>query len=81
MKSTVELLTPEERKALVLFYDTRAHKALIQLIQNERLELAKDHVDQTDINQVRYLSGQVASLKKLAGTLKSLYQESLKNDK
>ena len=78
MKSTVEQLTPAERKALVLFYETPAYQALRRLIDIERLELAKDHVDLTEILQVRYLSGQVASLKKLAGTLQELYKDDKK---
>lgn len=78
MKSTVEHLTPAERKALVLFYDTPAYQALRHLVDLERLELAKDHVDQTDILQVRYLSGQTAGLKKLVGTLVTIYKDSNK---
>lgn len=78
MKSTVSLLTPKEREALALFYDTAAYKALHKLIDTERLELAKDHVDQSDILQIRYLSGGASSLKKLILTLEDIYKQSQK---
>lgn len=78
MKSTLEQLSAGERKALALFYDTDAFKALRKLVDVERLELAKDHVDQTDIMQVRYLSGQASSLKKLILTLGENHKQSEK---
>ena len=73
MKSTVEQLSPNQRQALVSFYETDTYKALKRLIELERLELAKDHVDVTEIGQIRYLSGQAAGLKKLVKTLRQLY--------
>lgn len=78
MKSTLEELTSAERKALALFYDTPAYQALRRLVDIERLELAKSHVDQVDILQVRYLSGQTAALKKLIGTLRENFKSSNK---
>lgn len=74
MKSTLEQLSAKEREALAHFYDTDAHKALRKLIDVERLELAKDHVNQTDILHVRFLSGQSDGLKKLALTLRENYK-------
>jgi len=70
MKSTLEQLSAKEREALAHLYGTDMHKALEKLVNAERLEIAKDHVDQTDILQVRYLSGQASSLKKLLLTLR-----------
>lgn len=70
MKSTLEQLSAKEREALAHFYGTDMHKALEKLVGAERLEIAKDHVDQTDILTVRYLSGQASSLKKLLLTLR-----------
>lgn len=76
MKSTVEQLSKSERDALALFKDSEADKALRKLIDIERLELAKDHVDQTDILNVRYLSGGANSLKKLVNTLNEIGKQS-----
>ncbi len=73
VKSTLEQLSGKERQALALFYETDAYKALINLIQAERLEIAKDHLDQSDILMIRYLSGQANGLKKLVLTLKDNY--------
>ena len=70
MKSTIDHLTPKELLALAHFYDTEAYTALRKLIDAERLELAKSHVEQTDIMQIRHLSGQSTALKKLINTLK-----------
>lgn len=77
-KSTLDNLTGVERRALALWYDTESHKALVKLISLERLELAKDHVDETDMSVIRYLSGQVRGLKKLAGTIRENYKNSIK---
>lgn len=78
MKSTLEELSAADRKALAHFYETPAYAALRKLIDLERLELAKSHVDQVDILQVRYLSGQTSSLKKLIGTLQENFKASNK---
>lgn len=78
MKSTLEQLTAAERKALAHLYETDGYMALRKLIDIERLELAKSHVDQIDILQIRYLSGQTSSLKKLVGTLQENFKASNK---
>jgi len=75
MKSTVEQLSKSEREALALFKDSAADKALRRLVDIERLELAKDHVDQVDILVVRYLSGGANSLKKLVVTLNDIAKQ------
>ncbi len=79
MRSTLEQLSEKERKALANFYGTDAEKALRKLIDLERLNLAKDHVDQVDILQVRYLSGAAHSLKQLVFTLKTNYKDNNKD--
>lgn len=71
MKSTLDLLTPGERELLANFMGTATHTALVKLLELERLELAKDHVGQHDIKQVRFLSGKSESLKNLILTLKT----------
>ena len=75
MKSPIQQLSVSEREALASLYDTEYFRVLRKLIDIERIELAKDHVDQTDILQIRYLSGQTASLKKLVGTIRSNFKD------
>lgn len=74
MKSTVDQLSTKDRALLAAFYGTDTYEALKKLVAAERVLLAQDAIDQTDILQVRYLSGQSISLKKLFGTLKVLYK-------
>lgn len=81
MKSTVEQLTAEERKALALFYDTEAYKALEKLIGFEKTQYAEQHVGQLEIGQIRYLTGMVGSLNKLLNLLQENYKESVKKQK
>lgn len=75
MGLTIDLLSAKERKLLVLFYGTETHEALKRLIDLERLELAKDSLDQQDIMQVRYLSGQAMGLKKLREVIFENYKK------
>lgn len=81
MKSPVDQLSYKEKQLLSQFYETDTYKALRHLIDMERLELAKSHVGQTDILQVRYLSGQTESLKKLVGTLQFISKDSFSDKK
>lgn len=76
MKTPVDRLTQEEREILAHYYSSEGFKVLVKLIEMERLDLAKDHVEQVDILQVRYLSGQAASLKKLVKTIQQLKKNS-----
>lgn len=81
MKSPLDQLSQGEREILALFVDTQAYTTLKKLIEAERLALAKDHVNQLDILNVRFLSGQVTSLKKLVSTLKDNYKKMVTLDK
>lgn len=75
MKSNLSRLSVKDKEALALFYDSETHKALIKLIELEKTEYAKQHVGQLDINQVRYLTGMVASLNRFANLLKENYDK------
>lgn len=70
MKTPLERLTSEERAILAHFYGSEEFLVLRKLIEGERIDLAKDHVNQVDILNVRFLSGQATGLKKLVETLK-----------
>lgn len=76
MKSTVEQLTPKDRKTLSTFYETDTYAALKRLCELERDELARDAIEQRDIAEVRYMHGQAMSLKKLFQTIKDLNKKS-----
>jgi len=75
MKSVLEALTINEREALALLYEKPDYKALVKLVSSERIELAKDAIEQRDISDVRYLAGQSDGLKKLLGTIQSNYRQ------
>lgn len=75
LASSLEKLSPKEREALARWYDSDSWKALRHLVDVERMMLAKDHVDQIDIMQIRYLSGQANGLKKLILTLAKNYKD------
>lgn len=75
MKSTISQLTPNDREALVHLYDTVDFKVLTKLINMERIELAKDAIEQRDMAEVRYLAGQADGLKKLLGTIRNNFKE------
>lgn len=74
MKSTLELLSLKEKQALANFHGSDAHKALVKLLELERLELAKDHVGLSDINIIRFLSGQAENCRKTIKTLDEVYK-------
>jgi hypothetical protein len=75
MKSSLSQLTDAERQTLALLYNKPDFKALTKLINIERLELAKDAIEQKDIGEVRYLHGQSVALQKLLGTLRSNFKD------
>lgn len=81
MKSPLEQLSQGERELLARFVDTPTYIAFKKLIEIERLAIAKDHVNQLDISNVRFLSGQTVSLKKLIVTLKENYKHMMALEK
>lgn len=78
MKSTLDQLSEKERKALALWYGTETHKAFEKLLRIDGLELAKDHVGVSDINLIRFLSGQAYALDALLKVLKENYKKNIK---
>lgn len=69
MTSPLDNLSKKEKELIGNFYKTESYNALRKLIDLERTMLAESHVNQIDILQVRYLSGQAESLKKLVNTI------------
>jgi hypothetical protein len=72
MKSVTEQLSQSEQKLLALFYGTPTYNAVKKLIDIERLELAKDAIEQLEIGQVRWMNGGSTKLKGLLLTIKEL---------
>lgn len=81
MKTTVQLLSSNERMALALFFGTDAFAALRHLCQLEIDGLAKDALSAQDMDAVRYSQGQAAMAKKLPLILKEIYNETEKSEK
>lgn len=69
MKSSLDKLTGDEKSLLAHFTGSEEYRVLFKLIDIERLELAKDHVNQDDIKHIKYLSGKSDGLKGLVETL------------
>lgn len=72
MKSSIDLLASKDKQLLARLYETEYFPALKNLLVIERDQLAKDHVNETDMMQIRHLSGQASALKKLVITLKEI---------
>ena len=75
MKSTLDKLSVEERDALSRLYENPSWKSVVKLIELERLELAKDAFEKTDIMEIRYLKGQADGLKRFFKTVKDNYRK------
>jgi hypothetical protein len=72
---SISKLSVNERETLALLYDTPYWKVIRKLIDIERLELAKDSIERTEILEVRHLAGQAAGLKKLVGEIKANFKD------
>ena len=81
MKSTLEQLSANERKALALWYDSDAYKAFKKICRLEIQGLGKDALGSPSHDQTRFYGGQAAMAAKLPKIVKSLYDESVKNQK
>lgn len=69
MKSSLNSLSNEDKSLLAHFVGSKEYKVLRKLIDAERILVAKDHVDQKDILEVRFLSGKTGGLKGLIEAL------------
>ena len=78
MRSSVEQLTPSERKALILWYDTEAFKAFKQFCKLEIEGLGKDALDSPSHDMTRFYSGQANMAAKMPKMIRALYEESNK---
>lgn len=79
MKSTVEQLSPKDRKALALFYQTDAYNALVHFAELEITTLGVDALSQTEITQVHYLRGRAAWAKELCILIRKISKETEKS--
>lgn len=81
MKTTVELLSSNERAALALLFGTDAYNALRHLCQLEIDGLAKDALGAQNMEALNYSRGQAAMAKKLPLIIKQIYGETEKSEK
>lgn len=81
MKTTVELLTSNERAALALFFGTDAYAAFKHLCQLEINGIAKDALGAGNMEAVNFCRGQAAMAKKLPLIVRDIYQETEKKGK
>lgn len=79
MKSIIHKLTPKDKKALALFYDTDAYLALSKLIKAMTGNAANLSLNATDWEAVKLLQGQAFSLKELRRLLEEVYKSEQKN--
>lgn len=79
MKSTVEQLTPKDRKALALFYETDAYNALKRFAELEVSALGVDALSQTEITQVHYLRGRATWASELCKLIREIYKTTEKS--
>jgi hypothetical protein len=75
MKSTLDRLSPKEKEALALLYDTEGYTALKKLCTAEIDGLGKDALGASDMEFVKFCSGQAAMAKKIAVYIREAYKE------
>lgn len=74
MRSIIHRLTPKDKKALALFYETDAYSALIKLTNIMIANAAKHCLSAPDFLVVKDLQGQERSLKELKNLLDENYK-------
>lgn len=82
MKSMVELLNTQERKALALWYDTESYRALKKLLELERNNIATKlvDIDPTDVVSISRQQGRADALKQMHLTFKKNYQDNVRTE-
>lgn len=74
MRSIIHRLTPKDKAALALFYETDAQKALGKLIKVMQANAAKHCLSAANFETVRHLQGQEFSLGELEKLLAEVYK-------
>lgn len=78
MRSIANRLTPKDKKALALFYQTDAQRALSKLMKMMVGNAAKHCLSAPDFMVVKHLQGQEFSLRELDKLLKEVYDADVK---
>lgn len=78
MKSTQDSLSPKEKEALALFYDSAAHRALIHIRDIEVSGLAADALLSDTQERTMYLRGQTVWANQLLKMIEDIYKQSQK---
>lgn len=72
--SVISRLTPKDKKALALFYETETYSSLIKLLKLVKANAASKALSAVDFSEVKQLQGQKAALDRLEEELKSNYK-------
>lgn len=72
--SIVSRLTPKDKKALALFYETETYSSFIKLLKLVKANAATKALTAVDFYEVKQLQGQKAALDRLEEELKSNYK-------
>lgn len=78
MKDSVQQLTPKEREALALWYDSASYKALLRLAEVDVAGLAADALNAPNLEQVKYLKGRADWAVDIFKLLQENYRKSQK---
>ena len=83
--SVEKRLTDKERLQIIAFYETDTFKAFKKLLDEMRLNIAKNTAEMTTTpdaayGDLRFMQGEAKSLKDLYNTIKDMYQEYQKNE-
>jgi hypothetical protein len=81
----IDKLTDKERLMLVGFYETDTFKVLKKLLEEMRLNIAKNTTEMTTTpdaayGDLRFMQGEAKSLKDLYRILRELYKEAQANE-
>lgn len=79
MKSSLESLTPKEKKALALIYGTDGYKALERVHELEKHGLGQDALVAPTMEAVNYLKGRAFQSKFLLSLIKDCFKQTEKS--
>lgn len=79
MSSIVSKLTPKDKKALALFYETETYNSFIKLIKIVKANAASKALSAVDFYEVKQLQGQKAALDRLEEELRENYKQDQKS--
>jgi hypothetical protein len=73
--SIISKLTPKDRKALALFYETEVYSSLAKLLKLAKANAAEKSLEAIDWQQVKHLQGQKHALDSLEQVIKEIHKK------